>query len=59
MTMKRITWMTSFLFKEFSSLFVRLVFKSIFQNNKHILILYGHGSHVILKSNKHKHWGYI
>jgi hypothetical protein len=52
MTMKRKTWMTSFLFKEFSSLFIRLVFKSISQNNKHLLILYGHGSHVILKSIK-------
>jgi hypothetical protein len=52
MTMKRKTCMPSFLFKEFSSLFIRLVFKNISQNNKHLLTLYGHGSHVILKSIK-------
>jgi hypothetical protein len=42
------TWMTSFLFKEFSSFFKRLIPGGISPNNCHLLILDGHGSHVSL-----------
>jgi hypothetical protein len=47
------TWMTSFLFKEFLSFFKRLVVGGIFPNNRHLLALDGHGSHVGLEAIKH------
>jgi hypothetical protein len=42
--------MTCYLFKQFLSFFIRLVLGSLFQHNRHLLILNGHGSHVILKA---------
>jgi len=38
MAMHKKTWVTSFLFKEFLSFFIRLVHASIFQITRHILI---------------------
>jgi hypothetical protein len=45
-------WMTSFLFKEFLSLFKRSILGGSSPNNHHLLILNGHGSHVNLKAIK-------
>jgi hypothetical protein len=44
--------MTSLLFKHFLSFFTKLVPSGIFQSNHYLLILGGHGSHVILKAIK-------
>jgi hypothetical protein len=49
MAMQTKVWMTSFLFKEFLSLFKRSLLGGISQFNWHLLILDGHGSHVTLE----------
>jgi hypothetical protein len=47
--LQRKAWMiTSFLFKKFLSFFKRSILGGIFQYNQHLLILDGHGSHVII-----------
>jgi hypothetical protein len=43
-------WMTSFLFKEFLSLFKMSLLGGMFQSNWHLLILDGHGSRVTLEA---------
>jgi hypothetical protein len=50
MAMQTQAWMTSFLFKEFLSLFKRSLLSGISQSNWHLLILDVHGSHVTLKA---------
>jgi hypothetical protein len=50
MVMQNRAWMTTFLFKEFSSLFKKLVPNGISQFNRQILILNNHGSHVTLEA---------
>jgi hypothetical protein len=52
MTMQKKTWMTCYLFKQFLSFFIWLVPRGLSQQNKHFIILNGHGSHVIFKSIK-------
>jgi len=44
------TWMTSFLFKEFLSIFKKSILGGIFPSNHHLLIINGHGSHVNLEA---------
>ncbi len=44
--------MISFLFNIFLSFFTKSIHKGIFQTNKHLLILNGHGSHVTIKAIK-------
>ncbi len=46
-------WRTSFLFKEFLSFFKRSALGGIFLNNRHLLTLDGHGSHVTLEVIEH------
>jgi len=49
--LQRKAWMiTSFLFKGFLSFFKRSILGGIFQSNQHLLILDGHGSHVIVEA---------
>jgi hypothetical protein len=48
-------WMTSFLFKEFLSLFKRSLLGGISQSNWHLLFLDGHGSHVTLEAIAQTH----
>jgi hypothetical protein len=43
------TWTTNFLFKEFLSFFKKLIPCGISLNNRHLLVLNGHGSHATLK----------
>ncbi len=43
-------WMTSFLFKKNLSFFKELILGEIFQSNRHLLIIDGHGSHVMLET---------
>jgi hypothetical protein len=43
-------WMTSFLFKEFLSIFKKSFLGGVFPSNRHILIIDGHGSHVNLEA---------
>jgi hypothetical protein len=50
MAMQTQAWMTSFLFKEFLSLFKRSLLSGISQSNWHLLILNGRGSHVTLEA---------
>jgi hypothetical protein len=47
--------MTTYLFKEFLSFFKMLVLSGISLTNCHILILDGHGSHVILQTIEQAH----
>ncbi len=42
-------WMIYFMFKEFFSFFIKSILGGISQFTHHLLILNGHGSHVILK----------
>jgi hypothetical protein len=50
MAMQSKAWMTTFLFKEFLSFFKSSILGGISRSNKHLLILDGHGSHVILET---------
>jgi len=50
---KKIKWTICFLFKGFFSFFIKLVPGGISQSNHHLLILDGHGSHVILEAIEH------
>jgi hypothetical protein len=50
MTMQAKAWMTSFLFKDFLSFFKKLILGEISQSNRHLLILDGHESHVMLEA---------
>ncbi len=50
MAMQSKAWMTTFIFKEFWFFFKKLVPSGISINNRHLLILDGHGSHVTLKA---------
>jgi hypothetical protein len=52
MVMQRNAWMASFLFKESLSFFKKIVLSGISQSNCHLLIMDGHGSHVMLKTIK-------
>jgi hypothetical protein len=50
MAMQSKAWMNTFLFKEFLSFLKRFIPSGISITNKHLLILDGHGSHVILEA---------
>jgi hypothetical protein len=50
MAMQSKAWMTTFLFKEFLFYFKSSIPGGISISNKHLLILDGHGSHVILET---------
>jgi len=52
MAMQETTWMTSFLFKEFFTLFKKYVPSGMSFINQHLLVLDGHGSHVTLETIK-------
>jgi len=54
MAMQKKTWLTSFLFKEFFTLFKKYVPGGVSITNQHLLILKGHGSHVTLEAIKKK-----
>jgi hypothetical protein len=43
-------WMIFFLFKEFLSFFKKFVLGGVSFNNRHLLVLDGHGNHVTLKA---------
>jgi len=49
MAMQTKTWMTNFIFKKLLSFFKKLIPCGISLNNRHLLMLNGHGSHVTLK----------
>jgi hypothetical protein len=51
--MQKRAWMTTFLFKKFLSFFNKLIPSGVSFNNRHLLILDGHGSHVTLEAIKH------
>jgi hypothetical protein len=53
MAMQKKVWTTSFLFKEFLTFFKKFVLNGVFLTNRHLLVLDGHGSHVILKAIEH------
>jgi len=48
--MQKREWMTIFLFKEVLSFFHKSVLSGMSFSNRHLLILYGHGNHVTLKT---------
>jgi hypothetical protein len=48
--MQKQTWMISYLFKEWLSLFSKSIPWGISQDNPHLLILDGHGSHVMIEA---------
>jgi hypothetical protein len=52
MVVQKKTWTICFLFKVFFHFFIKLVLGGISQSNHHLLILDGHGSHV-LEAIKH------
>jgi len=45
--------MTSFLFKELLTFFKKYVISGVYFTNQHLLVLDGHGSHVILEAIEH------
>jgi hypothetical protein len=45
--------MTAFLFKEFLYFFKRLIPSGVSLTNRHLLIMDGHGNHVILEAIEH------
>ncbi len=49
---------TYFMFKEFLSFFIKSIIIGISQSNHHLLILDGHGSHVILEAITITKWGH-
>jgi hypothetical protein len=49
MEMQKKTWMTTFMFKEFMYFFNKSILGGMSLNNRHLLILDGHGSHVTLE----------
>lgn len=49
MAMQTKTWMTNFLFKKLFCFFKKLIPCGISLNNRHLLVLNGHGSPVILE----------
>jgi hypothetical protein len=49
---KRKTWMITFLFKKFMYLFNKSIPTGMSFNNRHSLLLDGHGSHVTLKARE-------
>ncbi len=53
MAMQKKAWMSSFLFKEFSTFFNKSIVGGVYLTNRHLLVLDGHGSHVTLKVIKH------
>jgi hypothetical protein len=53
MAMQKKAWMTSFLSKEFLTSFKNYVLSGVSLTNQHLLVLDGHGSHVILEAIKH------
>jgi hypothetical protein len=50
MALQTKAWMTSFLFKEFLSIFKKSIPGGIFPISHHLLIIDGHGSHVNLEA---------
>jgi hypothetical protein len=50
MAMQKNAWMTTFLFKESMAFFNNSIPNGMSFNNRHLLILNGHGSHVTLKA---------
>jgi hypothetical protein len=48
--MQKKTWRTSYLFKEWLSLFNKFIPWGISQDNPHLLILDGHGLHIMIEA---------
>jgi hypothetical protein len=52
MAMQKKPWMITFLFKKFLSFFNKSILGGVPLNNRHLLILNGHGNHVTLETIK-------